>query len=557
MPSFKPKFSNLTHGQIILGAGVVDSSLVEDIGLIETIDLPICGISALERILFRDEQNLPTWIHLKSPDSSFESYLISKFPNIIGFSYSSGESAEGLRISALISIKKSTQFFSAIDLVFADTWQDIPKASDVISIQSGLSNSIYTCVSRGIHNRLEFKENKGYPFVTGYFRFSNPNLFLKLLQNQEDNGATGFYGAITDYDKNLEGEVELEVAKNWFDFGHKQSFYKSRRYWLFGRSFNSLTASEELDRITKSSIHEEKLIQEFNWYKKLPPELAHYTPKVWGIEGKSSYEIEFLPAPSLAETLVFGNKSIGFWDNAMTEIGKYFSTANQISFDGLDESDFDVAMEEMYIKKVVERIESLRSSYEFNEFADNLNPFKKKLSFRGKELPKLDEVLENYLSLVKKEITIKNQSAKFIHGDLCFGNMVYNNDILKIFDPRGTFGKMKIAGDIYYDYAKLAHSIFGEYDYYAFDRFILNRSKTGYEATPIKKGDSENILNFLRNNFLDISLKHSFDIRRVKIIMAGLFLSLASLHKESPERQISLLMIGMSEINDLTEVGYR
>jgi hypothetical protein len=38
-------------------------------------------------------------------------------------------------------------------------------------------------------------------------------------------------------------------------------------------------------------------------------------------------------------------------------------------------------------------------------------------------------------------------------------------------------------------------------------------------------------------------------------MMAGLFLSLASLHKESAERQTCFLMIGMSEVVNLIEAG--
>jgi hypothetical protein len=127
------------------------------------------------------------------------------------------------------------------------------------------------------------------------------------------------------------------------------------------------------------------------------------------------------------------------------------------------------------------------------------------------------------------------------------------NYSLKIFDPRGTFGKFDVVGDVYYDYAKLAHSIFGEYDYYAFDRFIFSRSKVGFEAYPVKKGNSEKILDTLRNNFSSICSQQNIDIKSVKIIMSGLFLSLASLHKESLERQISLLLIGMSEVCNLVE----
>ena len=557
MPRLEPDFSDHRHGQIILGAGFVDSSLVEDVGLIETIDLPICGISSLERLLLRNRLNLPTWLHLKSQDKDFESYLKHKFPELIGFSYSSTESEEGLRISALLSIKAASEFFTSIDVVFADTWQDLPESADAVSVKIGMKMDVYTGVKRGKNGKLEFELNSLDPYVTGYFRFSNPQLFLKLLHDQEDNGAIGFYSAISDYDAQLDGGIKLEMANNWYDFGHKKSFYESRRHWLLGRSFNRITASDEANRITKSSINDEKLIQEFNWYKMLPPDLRHYAPQVWEIEGKSSYEIEFFPAPSLAEILVFGNQSLGFWSNTLIEIEKYFSVANKISFEKINEDELNNARREMYIDKVLKRVEGLRVSDEFNKFADFQNPFIRKLSFRERELPKLDEVLDIYVSLVKSEIMTKNQSAKLIHGDFCFGNMICNNLTLKIFDPRGSFGEIKIAGDLYYDYAKLAHSILGEYDFFAFDRFSFSRNKTGYDATPIFKYDSEVALDTLRMSFSEIMFRQGIDPKSVRIIMAGIFLSLASLHKESVERQMSLLLIGMSEVASLAGTDSR
>jgi hypothetical protein len=555
MLGLESEYLDQGHGQIILGAGLVDSSLVEEVGLIGTIDLPICGISSLERILIRYKLDFPTWLHLKAPDENFESFLRNKFPNIVGFSYSASQSEEGLRISALVSIKEASQHFSSIDLVFADTWQDPPEGTDSISVQHGSIKSAYTGVKRAKNRKLEFEANAIDPSVTGYFRISNPQLFLRSLQAQVDNGEVGFYKALTDYDGNLEGEIKLEVAQNWYDFGHTESFYESRRHWLFGRSFNSITPSCKSNRITKSSINEKKLIQEFNWYKKLPPEILQFTPEVWRIDGKSSYEIEFFPAPTLAEILVFGNMPVDFWDNTMIAIENYLSRANAISFNEINGNEFKNARKEMYIDKVLKRIESLRISPEFNAFVDTQNPFLKKLSFKGRELPKLDEVLEIYVSLVNREILAKEQNAKLMHGDLCFGNMIFKNNALKVFDPRGAFGEIELAGDIYYDYAKLAHSIFGEYDYFAFDRYILNRNRTGYETIPIKKGESKVVLEKLRSNFSSMILEHGIEFRKVQIIMAGLFLSLASLHKESAERQTCFLMIGMSEVVNLIEAG--
>lgn len=553
MSAFDSNKKDLLHGRIILGAGFIDISLEEDVGAIETIDLPICGTSALEHILGRNELNLPTWVHLKSSDMVFEIFLKNKFPNIVGFSYSENQDEIGLRISTITSVSATIQMFSTIDLVFADTWQDVPKGQDVIAIHDNSQGITYTNVKRDKKGKLVFDLSSFHSSVTGYFRFSNPGLLLTSLQKQKDNGADGFYNAITDYDDEIENGIILEVSENWYDFGHESSFYESRRHWLVGRNFNNFVASDKSHRIIKSSLQKEKIVEEVNWYKNLPNEIIKYVPKIWETEGSSSYEIEFFSAPSLAETLVFGNMSSRYWNDVMNEIDKYLTIVSKTTFQEINTEVFTDSRKYIYVDKVIERIEDLRIDTNFNKFVSSNNPFNKELIYKGKKLPKIDEILETYLSLVTKEVLTNLVEPNLLHGDLCFGNMLFKEDNLKIFDPRGTFGKLKIAGDLYYDFAKLAHTIIGEYDFYAFDRFILSVTPFGYESILIKKGNCYETLGTLRKDFAEICKKSGIDLRNVRIIMAGLFLSLASLHKESAERQIGLLLVGMSEVLELSE----
>ena len=553
MSAFDSNRKDLVHGRIILGAGFIDVSLEEDVGAIETIDLPICGTSALEHILGRNELNLPTWIHLKSSDMVFEKFLKNKFPNIVGFSYSETQDEIGLRISTITSVSATIQIFSTIDLVFADTWQDVPKGRDVIAIHDNSPGVPYTNVKRDEKGKIVFDLSNSHSSVTGYFRFSNPGLLLVSLQKQKDNGADGFYNAIIDYDEKIENGIILEVSENWYDFGHESSFYESRRHWLVGRNFNNFVASDKSQRIIKSSLQKEKIVEEVNWYKNLPNQIIKYVPKIWETEGSSSYEIEFFAAPSLAETLVFGNMSSRYWNDVMNEIDEYLTIVSKTTFKEINTEVFTDSRKYIYIDKVIERIEDLRIDTNFNKFVSINNPFNKELIYNGKKLPKIDEILGRYLSLVTKEVLINLVEPNLLHGDLCFGNMLFKEDNLKIFDPRGTFGELKIAGDLYYDFAKLAHTIIGEYDFYAFDRFILSVTPLGYESILIKKGNCYETLETLRKDFAEICKKSDIDLRNVRIIMAGLFLSLASLHKESAERQIGLLLVGMSEVLELSE----
>ena len=79
------------------------------------------------------------------------------------------------------------------------------------------------------------------------------------------------------------------------------------------------------------------------------------------------------------------------------------------------------------------------------------------------------KILKNYL----------NNKISFIHGDFCFSNILFKNigekTSVKLIDPRGSFGKFLNMGDMYYDLAKLRHSLNGAYEYIIYDKFkILN-----------------------------------------------------------------------------------
>ena len=67
---------------------------------------------------------------------------------------------------------------------------------------------------------------------------------------------------------------------------------------------------------------------------------------------------------------------------------------------------------------------------------------------------------------------------------------------------------------------------------------------------------NESISNFLKQEFEALCNFHNISMRSVRIVMAGLFMSLSALHIESPERQIASLLIGMREIT-LIEESYK
>ena len=137
-----------------------------------------------------------------------------------------------------------------------------------------------------------------------------------------------------------------------------------------------------------------------------------------------------------------------------------------------------------------------------------------------------------------------------MHGDFCFNNILYDlqNDMVKLIDPRGSFGEdnIGVSGDAKYDVAKLFYSSAYGYDYLVNDLFYLKEEGDEYEL----------VLNWRNNHevFVMMSdrLVEGLEMRgrEIKFIVGLLFLSMTPLHLESELRQKAMYLHGLKIINE-------
>ena len=157
----------------------------------------------------------------------------------------------------------------------------------------------------------------------------------------------------------------------------------------------------------------------------------------------------------------------------------------------------------------------------------------KKWLINGEVKSSLNDIifdLEKYIN--------KNKSNSFIHGDICFSNIMYDfkSNMIKVFDPRGIDfdDNISVYGKVEYDYAKLMHSCIGLYDfiisgYYKLE--IVDSYEINFEVEI-----SEEITKIQRT-FIEI-----FEVNEnLYAIMIHLFLSMIPLHNDDRNRQYALL----------------
>lgn len=104
-----------------------------------------------------------------------------------------------------------------------------------------------------------------------------------------------------------------------------------------------------------------------------------------------------------------------------------------------------------------------------------------------------------------------------MHGDFCFSNILYDSrsNRIKTIDPRGVTpnGKISIYGNIYYDIAKLSHSVIGLYDF-----IIAGYFKVSLNGGEVKLEVSVSEKHILIQNYFTELVREKFSLTPKQLI---------------------------------------
>jgi thiamine kinase-like enzyme len=202
----------------------------------------------------------------------------------------------------------------------------------------------------------------------------------------------------------------------------------------------------------------------------------------------------------------------------------------------------------MFIEKTLSEYGKLVENFEFFNKFDEYSEF----ILNDERLLPLKTIWEKLETYIKKHYI---KEYNFIHGDLCFSNILYgvhpsNEDvILKFIDPRGVFGKTAFYGDFYYDLAKLSHSCNGGYEYFIYDKFNIDTNKNIFTLSYENNNKEMVYEKFLK------TLDEYSNINRTKIkLVEGLiFIGMCARHYDSLERQKAMFITGLKLLNEVYE----
>jgi hypothetical protein len=330
--------------------------------------------------------------------------------------------------------------------------------------------------------------------------------------------------------------VSLQPVSAWIDLGHLDTSARIRTHVLGTRECNHLDIDEMRGLITKRGRNRDKLLQEINYYNRLPKELTVYFPRLLEAQlGKEvSYTIEYYGYKTLSEYLVFYEVPKSVWQQVLIKIlsiHKAFAAREQ----PLVEAD---RVYDFYWSKTEQRLQDRARLAAIGPLLEA-----ERVRINGEAYPGLNAcrpALQRHLRRIAARCR-----PTMIHGDLCCGNILYDprTSLIKFIDPRGEFFEEGCDGDPRYDMAKLLHSFHGGYDFILHEMYQLTASDDGsYELTLLRSGsarDAESVL------FELLAGTTAYDVADLKLLEALLFLTMLPFHCDDGRRQTALYLRGL------------
>ncbi len=324
--------------------------------------------------------------------------------------------------------------------------------------------------------------------------------------------------------------IRTAPAGDWLDVGNPDRQAASHRRLLQTRAFNELEVDATFGTITKRSRHVEKFLDEINYLRTLPKDLAVLFPRVldYSVEWDNPHlTMEYYGYPSLAEAFVFENIDAGIWQ-------RVFEHLRDIVQQGFGRYRRPLArgsLRQMYVDKTRTRLHKVNNA----EPLASLVRAQGAIEINGRSVvplgalwPKIERAVEDLEA---------NAMGAIIHGDLCLSNILYDfrSRIVKLIDPRGSFGGTGIYGDPRYDIAKLYHSVYGLYDFITNDLFKIEVDGTNVKLDLRERPPHRAIRTRFEQVFFPL-----FNRREVLLITALLFASMVPLHSDAPRRQLAM-----------------
>lgn len=430
----------------------------------------------------------------------------------------------GASLVAAITLAEDS-FDNPLHILFGDTLiTDLPQGDDIVAITEVEDSYKWATVNRASDPQwITTSENSASvnnPIVCGYFRFSQPRQLIRCITQSHWN----FLEGLNRYRERV--ELTTKRTEHWLDFGHVNTYYRSKAKFTTQRAFNQLTITPNW--IEKSSRKNMKIRAEANWFTQLPWNIRYFIPQFMGAkeeDGRFKYRLEYLHHTALNELYVFSKIHVVVWKNIFHSCLNFIEQCKEHS---APKDSLVSSLGHLFGEKTQKRL--------FKFCNQRAITFEEKWVYDGQKIS-LAEVLDLSSSWLPKKTILPT----VMHGDFCFSNILYDfrTNCIKTIDPRGVNHKneMTIYGDIRYDIAKLSHSVLGMYDWILADYYDVDIRDNAIHL----KIAGHASLQEVQKIFIEI-IQKKFHLSPMNLyaMQIQLFLSMLPLHDDDKKRQDAL-----------------
>ncbi|MGC1375508.1 MAG: sugar phosphate nucleotidyltransferase [Anaerolineales bacterium] len=377
--------------------------------------------------------------------------------------------------------------------------------------------------------------------LAGYYHLGDGDFLRQVLLESLRENERELSAMLRRYGKKY--PIRARQAQDWYDFGHIDNLVDARRRLLHPRFFNALSIHPVVNTITKVSDNNQKLQDELDWYLALPDDLQALTPRILrheNVNGCIRIVQEYYGYPTLAELYVYGDLDIEIWESILRKVWmvhrEFLQHRGELS---------DAEIDDIYMGKTLERVRALSRNPYWASLLD-----KPEIQFNGQPLRNVHQILAVLAPDIKRLAV--SAPVGIIHGDFCFSNILFdiNNQIIRLIDPRGRFGRKGIYGDLRYDIAKLRHSISGLYDFILADMFTVSEVASGIFSGRVF---TNGIQPSLKDYFDYLVEQDGYSLREVRLIEGLLFISMLPYHQDHLDRQKMLYLAGLVLLNEVID----
>ncbi len=174
--------------------------------------------------------------------------------------------------------------------------------------------------------------------------------------------------------------------------------------------------------------------------------------------------------------------------------------------------EFREKVHKFYYDKTLKRLEKFYTETGIKDKAEVIN---------GEKTPTIKSLLKQ----IDWKWLTKGMPVLF-HGDLQPENILVTKNGFKLLDWRHDFEGLKAYGDIYYDFAKLYHALLISHEVVRKGEYSVKRGKKTIDFHFLVKN---NLLDF-KNVFEKWLVKNKYDLKKVEVLSALIYINIAPLH---------------------------